>query len=278
MTARLIHELSPRSGQPYVMLSCLKPLDKATLQQACTRAGQGSLVFNHIECLDDKAQAILFNFIQQEQIEARLIFIADKRIEKSLQNGLFRQDLFSRIAVQKVETPTLKARSGDISELAHHFAEKYAANAGLAVCRFSDEAILALQKKEWPGNAGTFKNYIELCCIAAQNRGKELGVGDLPVLILNPASDNPSSYQGEKGIFDMDETLLTKPLREAREIFERTYLAAQIERFEGSVSETAKSIGMERSALHRKLKTLDISASDKQDRDDKETQPIQKRA
>lgn len=279
MAARLIHEVSVRAGQPYIMLNGIDPLDKAALLEGFKKAGNGSLVINHIECLDNKMQAALCSILQEEKLPARLISIADSAIEQKAQNGLFRQDLLSRISVQRIVTPSLKSRQADIGELANHFAEKIAKNSGFQVCRFSDDAVLALQKKEWPGNAGAFKNYIELCCIALAGRKQIIQAADLPVLILDPGADNPSSYTGERGLFDLDESLLTKPLREAREAFERAYLAAQIERFEGSVSETAKSIGMERSALHRKLKSLDISAVGPQDREDGEdSSPVQKRA
>ncbi len=279
MVARLIHDVSARKSAPYVMFNCLQPFESTDLRQACKRAGEGCLVFNHIGCLDEKTQDMLHHFLQSEKQAARLIFIADKRIEDYVRQGRFRQDLLMRIAVEKIETPTLKARSSDLADLAHHFAEKYASNAGLPALQFTEDAILALQAKEWPGNAGAFKNYIELCCIALCGKKTNISVADLPVLLLNPSEENPSSYKGQKGLFDLDESLLTKPLRQAREAFERAYLAAQIERFEGSVAETAKSIGMERSALHRKLKSLDISSSDKQDGEAADSAgPIQKRA
>ncbi len=276
MTARLVHEYSPRATHPYTVVNCVEAFDPKLFEEAIQKTGQGSLVLNHIDCLSTKDQDYLMQALQGQDFEARLISIANADIQN---NSGFSDDLFSRLNLVQINVPHLKDRAADIPALAAHFVQKFARNAGAAVKDFSPEALLALQQKNWTGNICALKNYIELCCSAHMEKEGAIQVRDLPSLDFASQETAKAAAPAKAGLFDLSEDILMKSLRDAREMFERVYLSAQMERFAGSVSETAKSIGMERSALHRKLKSLDLSPNGTQDKPDSgEEPPLQKRA
>ena len=164
--------------------------------------------------------------------------------------GRFREDLFYRLNVVPVEIPPLSGRREDIPDLANHYAARFASEHRIPPPYFSDDAMAALQACEWPGNVRQLRNIIERTIILAPaNRVHTIDADMLPSEVIN-------SYEGtEQNVT----SLMGAPLREAREAFEREYLRVQIKRFSGNISKTAAFVGMERSALHRKLKLLGIS-------------------
>ncbi|MEO7654913.1 MAG: helix-turn-helix domain-containing protein, partial [Sphingomicrobium sp.] len=167
----------------------------------------------------------------------------------------FREDLFYRLNVVPVRLPALRERREDIPELVSHFLARIAAERRLPMPSISEEAMAALQAHEWPGNIRQLRNIIERTLILAPGaRASCLEVDLLPAEIVE--------QQGSSGP-GPSMTIMGSPLREARESFEREYLRIQIRRFSGNISRTATFIGMERSALHRKLKALGIA--DKRD-------------
>jgi two-component system nitrogen regulation response regulator NtrX len=167
-----------------------------------------------------------------------------------ISDGRFREDLFYRLNVVPVEIPPLSGRREDIPDLVHHYAARFASEHHISPPNFSDDALAALQACEWPGNVRQLRNIIERTIILAPADGIATIEADmLPSEILN-------SYEGSEHNVT---SLMGAPLREAREAFEREYLRVQIKRFSGNISKTAAFVGMERSALHRKLKLLGIS-------------------
>ena len=150
-----------------------------------------------------------------------------------------------------VRIPALRERREDIPELANHFLARFASDRRLAPPNFSDEAVAALQAHDWPGNVRQLRNIIERTVILAPSDVVCIDIDLLPAEVL----DN----QGSTGLSSATLTIMGSPLREARESFEREYLKIQIRRFSGNISRTASFIGMERSALHRKLKALGIA-------------------
>ena len=165
--------------------------------------------------------------------------------------GRFREDLYYRLNVVPVHLPALPDRREDIPELVDHFAARYAAEQRVPTPRISDDAMAALQAYDWPGNVRQLRNVIERTIILAP--GERIGcieIDMLPPEILNDQAQLPS---------EAVKAIMGTPLREARETFEREYLHVQIRRFSGNISRTANFIGMERSALHRKLKALGIA-------------------
>ena len=165
-----------------------------------------------------------------------------------MEGGAFREDLFHRLAVVPVRVPALSERRDDIPELVAFFMEQVSANTGLPRRKIGADAMAVLQSHDWPGNIRQLRNVIERVLILAESHG--------PIL--------PSELEPQGATPDNSDTLSLGPsvtamaLREARELFEREYLLAQINRFGGNISRTAQFVGMERSALHRKLKSLGV--------------------
>jgi two-component system nitrogen regulation response regulator NtrX len=185
------------------------------------------------------------------KVDMRVVSSTARQLSEEIAGARFREDLYYRLNVVPVHLPALAERREDIPELVHHFAARYAAEQRLATPNFSSDAVAALQAYDWPGNVRQLRNVIERTIILAPGaRVGSIEIDMLPPEILNEqASLSPS---------EAVKAIMGTPLREARETFEREYLKVQIRRFSGNISRTASFIGMERSALHRKLKALGI--------------------
>jgi two-component system nitrogen regulation response regulator NtrX len=174
----------------------------------------------------------------------------DLKVE--IAEGRFREDLFHRLNVVPIRVPALSERREDIQELIDYFIDTLSASQGLPKRRLGEDAIAVLQVHPWPGNVRQLRNNVERLLILAT------GDPDQPISAdMLPSEATNANSTGTLG----GERIIALPLREAREVFEREYLAAQIMRFGGNISRTAAFIGMERSALHRKLKSLGVSPS-----------------
>ena len=174
--------------------------------------------------------------------------------------GLFREDLFYRLSVVPLEIPALKSRPDDIPALLDHFMNTVSRSAGSPPRPIADDAMAALQSYDWPGNVRQLRNVVDWILIMASGApGAAVGTDDLPPEI---GAASPVSMKWEEG-----SAIMGLSLRQARERFERQYLKAQISRFGGNISKTASFVGMERSALHRKLKSLGIHGVDMQEND-----------
>jgi two-component system nitrogen regulation response regulator NtrX len=161
--------------------------------------------------------------------------------------------LFHRLSVVPIRVPSLSERREDVPELIEFFQDQISAATGLAKRRIGAEAMAVLQSHDWPGNIRQLRNNVErLMILTGGDPESEITAEMLPSEIGTLVPSTPNGAGGER--------LMSLPLREAREIFEREYLNAQIARFSGNISRTAEFIGMERSALHRKLKLLGIGA------------------
>jgi two-component system nitrogen regulation response regulator NtrX len=190
------------------------------------------------------------------KVDVRVLSATSRDLQQEIAQGRFREDLFYRLNVVPVRLPPLRERREDIPELANHFVARFAAERRVPPPILSDEAIAALQAHDWPGNVRQLRNIIERTIILAPcERVERIEVDMLPAEILES--------QGTPTLSSQAMTIMGSPLREARESFEREYLRIQIRRFSGNISRTASFIGMERSALHRKLKALGIG--DKRD-------------
>jgi two-component system nitrogen regulation response regulator NtrX len=184
---------------------------------------------------------------RQIRVDVRVVSATSRDLEKEIAERRFREDLFYRLNVVPVAVPSLSERRDDIPMLADHFFTRYAADHGVPPPAISSEAIAALQAYDWPGNVRQFRNVVERTVILApRERLARVDLDMLPTEIVS----------GENGGNGGPAALMAVPLREARENFEREYLKVQIRRFSGNISKTAAFIGMERSALHRKLKLL----------------------
>jgi two-component system, NtrC family, nitrogen regulation response regulator NtrX len=189
------------------------------------------------------------------KVDVRVLSGTSRNLADEIASGRFREDLYYRLNVVPVRIPPLRERREDIPELANHFLARFAAERRLPMPSMSDEALAALQAHDWPGNVRQLRNIIERTIILAPSDLKTIEVDLLPPEIVE--------QQGNVGVSNAGLSIMGSPLREARESFEREYLKIQIRRFSGNISRTASFIGMERSALHRKLKALGIG--DKRD-------------
>ena len=184
------------------------------------------------------------------QVDARVVCSSTRDLRSETEAGRFREDLYHRLNVVPVRVPSLAERRDDIPLLVNHFLKRLSAAAGLPMREIGDDAMAVLQTHGWPGNVRQLRNIVERLLILAGDEGESVTADLLP-----------TDLAGANGGRRSSDLVISLPLREAREIFERDYLVAQINRFGGNISRTAAFIGMERSALHRKLKSLGVGSS-----------------
>ena len=190
------------------------------------------------------------------QVNVRVISSSARDLRSRISDGVFREDLYHRLAVVPIDVPALSQRREDIPELVEHFVERLSQVSGLPRRPIGGDAMAALQAHDWPGNVRQLRNNVERLLILARGATtEEISLDSLPSeVVAREASD---------GGFD-PEKMIALSLRDARESFEREYLKAQINRFGGNISRTAAFIGMERSALHRKLKSLGVGGANRE--------------
>ncbi|SLN54679.1 nitrogen assimilation response regulator NtrX [Oceanibacterium hippocampi] len=194
---------------------------------------------------------------QAVKVDVRVISASSKDLGAAIQEGRFREDLYHRLNVVPIRIPPLKERKEDIPALARHFLARFAESSGLPARDISEDTIAALRAYDWPGNVRQLKNLMERLLIMAPGPAQQPITADM--LPPEVGTVTPAILRTEGS-----QEIMTLPLREAREKFEREYLKAQINRFSGNISRTASFVGMERSALHRKLKLLGISNNGRQ--------------
>jgi two-component system nitrogen regulation response regulator NtrX len=182
-------------------------------------------------------------------VDVRIVSSTSRNIEADIAAGRFREDLYHRLSVVPFRVPSLAERRDDIPVLIEHFMDQISQSTGLPKRRIGEDAMAVLQSHDWPGNVRQLRNNVERLMILAG--GEPEAVINASMLPQDVGSMVPSMPAGNGG-----EHLMGMPLRDAREAFEREYLKAQISRFGGNISRTAEFVGMERSALHRKLKAL----------------------
>jgi two-component system, NtrC family, nitrogen regulation response regulator NtrX len=278
VAARLIHARSRRAGNAFIAINCAMMAPgriEAELFGVETAeehkiglmelAHGGTLLLDEVADMPLETQGkILRVLIDQTfqrvggstrvQVDVRVISSSTRDPRLEIENGRFREDLYHRLNVVPVRVPSLAERRDDVPHLVAHFMKRLSAASGLAMREISDEAMAVLQAYNWPGNVRQLRNIVERLLILATDDPAEAISADLLPSDFNGAG----SPWGEGAKTDL---IISLPLREAREIFEREYLLAQINRFGGNISRTASFIGMERSALHRKLKSLGVSSA-----------------
>ena len=189
---------------------------------------------------------------QKVSVDVRIISSTSHDLERDMTEGRFREDLYHRLNVVPLRVPNLTERREDIPELITYFSQQLSQASGLSPRRIGEDAIAVLQAHDWTGNVRELRNNVERLMILAGGAPDAVITADL--LPQEIGSNVPLPVNGGA------EHLMSLPLREAREIFEREYLLAQINRFGGNISRTAEFVGMERSALHRKLRALGVSS------------------
>ena len=277
LTARMIHDGSSRAGARFVVINAATMLPEAMETElfgveatdgrsrkvgALEEAHGGTLFIDEVADMPRETQGRILRVLVDQNfqrvggttrvhVDVRIISSTARDLPAAIAEGTFREDLFHRLAVVPVRVPALSERRDDIPELVSFFMDQVSANTGLPRRKIGADAMAVLQSHDWPGNIRQLRNNVErLMILAAGDADSEITADMLPSEIGALVPATPNGAGGEK--------LMSLPLREAREVFEREYLVAQISRFGGNISRTAEFIGMERSALHRKLKSLAI--------------------
>ena len=275
VVARLIHARSRRAGNAFVAINCAtmapdrieaelfgeENSDGPRKIGLFELAHNGTLYLDEVSDMPLETQGKILRVLVEQtflrvggatrvQVDARVISSTTRDLRVEIEAGRFREDLYHRLNVVPVRSPSLSERRDDIPMLVSHFMKRLSAASGLQIREIGEDAMAVLQAHNWPGNVRQLRNVVERLLILATDDAVQAISADL----LPPDLSTSGSWNnGGRG-----DLVISLPLREAREIFEREYLLAQINRFGGNISRTATFIGMERSALHRKLKSLGV--------------------
>ncbi len=278
IAARYIHANSDRADAPFVTVSSasIEPermeevlfgretngrgVEKGLLEQA----NGGVIYFDEVADMPIGTQSKILRVLVDQtfqrvgggdkvQVDLRVVSSTNKDLSAEIEAGTFREELYHRLNVVPIAVPSLEERREDIPLLAEYFISTFNKAQGLPLRELADDARALLQTMLWPGNVRQLKNVMERVLILGEN-SDEISAKELP------SSEEPAA---EEGRVVLSGGLATLPLREARELFEREYLLTQINRFGGNISRTASFVGMERSALHRKLKSLGVATTNK---------------
>lgn len=272
VAARLLHSWSSRAGSAFVSVNSARITPERFEHELfgeeqdgnlvrpglLEMANGGTLYLDEVADMPASTQARILRVLTDQafvrvgghrsiRVDVRVVSSTSKNLEREIAERRFREDLFYRLNVVPVLVPALADRRDDIPALVEHFFARFATDQGIAPPEVSSEAMAALQAYEWPGNVRQLRNVVERTIILTPR--EKLGCIEADML---PAEIVTSRLSGDS----QASALMGVPLREARENFEREYLRVQIRRFSGNISKTATFIGMERSALHRKLKLL----------------------
>jgi two-component system, NtrC family, nitrogen regulation response regulator NtrX len=284
VVGRLLHAHSRRADGPFVAVNCatMRP-DRLEIELfgsetsndgmprkvgTFERAHGGTLFLDEVADMPIETQGKIVRALQEQtfervggsrrvEVDVRVVAATNRDLAAEIAAGRFREDLFYRLNVVPIRVPPLRERREDIPLLARHFMARGADAARIDGRDFGEDALAALQAYTWPGNVRQLRNVVDwLLIMTPGDSGEPVHADMLPNEITAIA---PSVVKWDKG-----SEIMTLPLRDAREVFEREYLLAQVTRFGGNISRTASFVGMERSALHRKLKSLGVFGNERQ--------------
>ena len=279
VSARQVHALSSRADKPFIVVNAAsiapERMEEVLFGRETPangtagghepgmfeRADGGSLFIDEVADMPLGTQSKILRVLVDQsfirlggsstvRVDVRVISATTQDLPKSIRDGRFREDLYHRLNVVPIDVPPLEARRSDIPLLADYFLAKLSEEQGFPRRRLGESAAAALQTRDWPGNVRQLRNMIEQALILGTD-APEIGADELPGMA--------GPTEGPDGMGGLMAMVACLPLREARELFEREYLIAQINRFGGNISRTANFVGMERSALHRKLKMLGVT-------------------
>ncbi len=286
VVARLIHDRSARNASPFVVVNCATMAPERMEEELFgvetapggERAGtmkigtfeaahKGTLLLDEVSDMPLETQGKIVRALQEQvftrvggrtrvAVDVRVIATSTRDLAAEITAGRFREDLYYRLNVVPVAVPPLNARREDIQALAERFLAQACEMTGQALRSIGGDAMSALQSYDWPGNVRELRNAVErMLILAPADPSHPITAEYLPREVVGLVEDIAGP--------DRHGEIMTLPLREARERFEHDYLSAQIKRFDGNISRTAEFVGMERSALHRKLKSLGVLGTDK---------------
>jgi two-component system nitrogen regulation response regulator NtrX len=278
LAARTLHEMSQRNNGPFVILSAATMAPERMEEElfgiedgagathrvgAMEEAHSGTLYLDEIADMPMETQGKVLRVLVEQtfqrvgggkkvKVDVRIVSSTARDLAALIAEGRFREDLYHRLSVVPVRVPSLAERREDIPELIEYFGKLYSLGSGQPQRKLATDAIATLQTQDWPGNVRQLRNNVErVMILAGGDPGSEISAAMLPAEVGAGLSPSAAGFGGEH--------LLALPLREAREAFERDYVAAQLSRFGGNISRTAQFVGMERSALHRKIKLLGLA-------------------
>ena len=285
VVARMIHARSRRAEGPFVVLNCATlapgrfeeelfgleagadPIAQPRRAGVLERAHGGTLLLDEVSDMPMETQGKIVRALQDStferlggsarvKVDVRVLSTTNRDLQNEIAAGRFREDLYYRLAVVPLKVPALKDRREDVPALAQHFIVRSAENAGMQPRDLSADTLAALQSYDWPGNVRQLRNLMDWLLIMAPG-----SVSDAIRADMLP----PEIGANAPALLNIDPTadIMGLPLREARDLFETQYLQAQLLRFGGNISRTAQFVGMERSALHRKLKQLGVNSDEK---------------
>ena len=285
VVARLLHKQSSRANGTFISLNC------ATMQpdgfeaslfgvEASANGGggprvvglfeqahNGTLFLDEVADMTLETQGKIVRVLQDQtfqrvggslrvEVDVRVLASSSRNLHLEMSEGRFREDLFYRLSVVPLLVPPLREYREDIPALVTHFVTQMSKTSGQPPRRFSEDALARLQSYEWPGNVRELRNVVERVLIMAPGSENDAVRADMVPAEISSAVPIASVNTNNAEVMGL-------PLREAREIFEREYLIAQVTRFGGNISRTAEFVGMERSALHRKLKSLGVQSDER---------------
>jgi len=278
LAARTLHAMSGRAEGPFVVINAaaitpermevelfgveLSDGETGRKPGALEEAHGGTLFIDEIADMPRETQNRILRVLVDQtfqraggttkvSVDVRIVSSTARNLEAEIAEGRFREDLYHRLSVVPIRVPPLSERREDIPELVDYFMDQISTTTGLPKRRIGEDAMAVLQSHVWPGNVRQLRNNVERVMILAGGDSEAAISADM--LPQDVGSMIPAMPTGNNG-----EHIMGLPLREAREVFERDYLIAQISRFSGNISRTAEFVGMERSALHRKLKALGV--------------------
>lgn len=283
VAARSIHAQSRRADGPFVVLNCailnpgrfeeelfgVEPDAQGQTRRAgvLERAHGGTLLLDEVADMPLETQGKIVRALQEQgfervgggtrvKVDVRVIATTNRDLAAEIAAGRFREDLFYRLAVVPIRVPPLKERREDVPLFARYFMARAIETTGMAPRELSEDTLAAMQAYDWPGNVRELRNLMDWLLIMAPGESREA---------IRPEMLPPQIGSAAPAVLTLDRSseIMTLPLRDAREVFERQYLEAQLLRFGGNISRTANFVGMERSALHRKLKFLGVQAEDR---------------
>jgi two-component system nitrogen regulation response regulator NtrX len=277
LSARTLHNASSRADGPFIVINAaaitpermeielfgIEPNgEHARKTGALEEAHGGTLFIDEIGDMPRETQNKILRVLVEQtfqrqggtakvSVDVRIVSSTARNLEEEIAAGRFREDLYHRLSVVPIRVPPLSERREDIPELIDYFMDQISTATGLPKRQIGQDAMAVLQSHVWPGNVRQLRNNVERVMILAGGGPEVIITADmLPQDVGSMVPAMPTSNNGEH--------IMGLPLREAREVFERDYLMAQISRFSGNISRTAEFVGMERSALHRKLKALGV--------------------
>jgi two-component system nitrogen regulation response regulator NtrX len=278
LAARTLHTLSSRAEGPFVVINAAAIVPERMevelfgVEQtngeyqrkagALEEAHGGTLFIDEVADMPRETQSKILRVLVDQtfqrvggttkvSVDVRIVSSTTRNLENEIAEGRFREDLYHRLSVVPIRVPPLSERREDIPELVEHFMDQISHSTGLPRRKIGADAMAVLQSHIWPGNVRQLRNNVErLMILAGGDADAAITADMLPQDVGSMVPAMPTGHNGEH--------IMGLPLREAREVFERDYLIAQISRFSGNISRTAEFVGMERSALHRKLKALGV--------------------